>query len=531
MTAPRPTRSEMRLSREARRDGSPIEHTLKIASLVLLWLSVYLGITAFALGRWMIRTFGYVTPDQALMNLQGAGGEAVGGGVVKGAVLNVGVVPVLITTGMLVIWLLIRWVVKRSSRDIKTPKSKASTAALAVVSLISITSGGWSVATAIQLREYLAANDPSLDVGQYYAEAVVHNEPDTPSHNLIVVYLESVEDSLADDSIFETNMLEGLQAATEDFDAIPRLEQYKNFGWTMAGIVGTQCGVPLRAAASSPIDESANNDAWILNDWSASTYMPGAVCLGDILAENGYTNVFLGGAFSSFAGKGTFFASHGYQEVLGREDWTEAGLPMAEDWWGLSDSSLFEQAEGRLLELRESGSKFALTLLTLDTHEPAYLQAPCELTTEIEMESIARCSTDAVADFIEFLRADGFLEDSVVVIMGDHTRMAGPLDDLLGKTEDRPIFNRIWQPDGRQIAVSEMDQLSMFPTILDAMGFTVEDGRAGLGVSGYLPGSQHDTLRWLSDDDRRTVIASRSQHFYDGLWNYSPDTFAGVTDE
>ena len=45
-----------------------------------VWILVAVGAVAFGLGRWIVATFGYITPDQALMNLQGAGGEGGGGG-------------------------------------------------------------------------------------------------------------------------------------------------------------------------------------------------------------------------------------------------------------------------------------------------------------------------------------------------------------------------------------------------------------------------------------------------------------------
>ncbi|MEL5937757.1 phosphoglycerol transferase I, partial [Stenotrophomonas maltophilia] len=45
------------------------------------------------------------------------------------------------------------------------------------------------------------------------------------------------------------------------------------------------------------------------------SFLPKAVCLGDYMKQQGYTNHYLGGANCQFAGKGQFLASHCVDEV------------------------------------------------------------------------------------------------------------------------------------------------------------------------------------------------------------------------
>ncbi|QAB16802.1 hypothetical protein Leucomu_01625 [Leucobacter muris] len=49
----------------------------------------------------------------------------------------------------------------------------------------------------------------------------------TDPRNLIVIYLESVENSMADDETFDKNMLEPVQQAASGWDSIPSLDQYE----------------------------------------------------------------------------------------------------------------------------------------------------------------------------------------------------------------------------------------------------------------------------------------------------------------
>lgn len=73
-------------------------------------------------------------------------------------------------------------------------------------------------------------------------------------------------------------------------------EQLPGTDYTIAGMVASQCGIPLFA----PFDGNASA--------SLSSFYPQNICLGDILKHSGYENWFIQGADLRFAGKDTFFA-------------------------------------------------------------------------------------------------------------------------------------------------------------------------------------------------------------------------------
>lgn len=509
----------VRYPKVERSNYSRFKHALVLLATVLAWFLIAIGAVALAGGRWIVKTFGYITPDQLRMNLAGTDAEGVGGDFTRSGVIEIAVIPLGVVLALFIFWLWVRRSVGRYHTK-NSALNRTLAIVTAVVAIVVPVAGASSFGSAVQFREYLAANDPNLNVGDFYVEPTVLLEENDPRYNLVLIYLESIEDSLGREDVVGKDLLAGLDEVTGEWDRIPELEQYKNFGWTMAGFVGTQCGVPLRAASSEPIDESARNDAGILNEWDNSNYMESAVCLGDVLEDQGYKNVYMGAARASFAGKGTFLSSHGYEKIRAGEEWAERDdVEPTPGWWGPSDGTIMSLAEDQIVELRDSGEPFSLTLLTVDTHEPATPQPYCEITTDVEMESIVECSLAQVAQFLQFLDREGFMEDTVVVVMGDHLRMAGPLDDKLSDIEDRTVFNRIHLPDEKKIRVQRADQFSMFPTILEALGVRLEDGRAGLGVSAYIPDVKYGTLRSLSDEERQRIIASRSQEFYDSLWD------------
>lgn len=74
-------------------------------------------------------------------------------------------------------------------------------------------------------------------------------------------------------------------------------------------IAATQCGVPLeRMTVFDPNTQGQGINSFLKN----------AVCLPDLLTEQGYRNVFMGGASITFAGKDKFLSQHHYHEAYGR---------------------------------------------------------------------------------------------------------------------------------------------------------------------------------------------------------------------
>lgn len=490
---------------------------LKITFTSVLWLLVLLGFVAWGLSTWTRREFGYVWVDQALMNLQGAGFEAGGKDLIISAFLWALVGPIAIWALLLTAWLLFRRYRNRKRRGAGAP---LYTLAGAFVLLVVPVFGLSSLAATLQVGAYLESSRSALSLEDYYVEpewAQPAESGENPPYNLIVIYLESVEDGLSDSDLFETDMLAPLADVTQDWQTIPTLTQYAGGGWTMAGILSTQCGVPYR------LPEGMKGEEESINRWGVDQeeMIPGAVCLGDVLNSAGFQGVHLGGASRMHGGKDTFLLGHGYDTVYGKEEWVDLGETEFRDDWGLSDRRLFANAEKIVTELHQNDEPFFLSILTLDTHEKEHVYDYCEVTTQVPMESVYRCSVQQVADFVNYLESAGYLEDTAVIIMGDHVKMAGPQANLMNELlslPQRPLFNRLWLPGGQVVAVDEADQLSLYATALEAVGLELVDGRAGAGVSVFQRFTPPGTIRDLDPQQRDLVTQSRSSDLYRQLW-------------
>ncbi len=497
---------------------------LRVALISIVGVLLVLGTVLLGTAMWVRRTFGKISVEQLLLHLPGAGGAEVTGaetGYLVGFVLQALLLPLAILAAVLFLLNVLKHL--KANAGVSPARVSFSWVNLLPGALaIAVFAAGTGVfANTVGLAQYVRSQTTTVSMADYYVApnveggaAPAHLSQDVVPKNLVFIFLESIEDSMANDQLFEQNMLEPIQRATEGWATIPDYQMFSGGGWTMAGLVGTSCAVPLRGAGVGKNDIDSNEIGSGVDE-----FMPGAVCLGDVLKAEGYQNVFLGGADAEFASKGKFLSSHGYDEVRDLSTWEAAGETELSDW-GLSDRRLMDHAKEEVVRLHESGQPFNLTMLTLDSHEPTHLYDYCEQTTEDALESAIRCSMEQVAGFIQFMDEMGYLDDTVVVLSGDHPKMVGEAFVSLGAlsaVEDRSIFNRIWSPDGVPTTRTGADQLSMLGTTLDVLGLGREDHRAGVGVSALVtsaPGSVLD----LDESQYDEVIQSASRDLYQELW-------------
>lgn len=324
--------------------------------------------------------------------------------------------------------------------------------------------------------------------------------------NLILIYVESMEAAYSDAQVFNRDLLRHLRpSGGVSFNSyLPA----PGTTWTIAGMVATQCGVPLRVYSEHNIKR---------NKEQSKSFLPGATCLGDILSSHGYHNVFLGGAPLSFAGKGAFLKDHGYQTVYGRDEWEKEGVTASEmSEWGLYDSALFARAKEHVKTLHASDQRFNLTLLTLDTHNPrGFMSQLCRDHGARNFEDIVECTSQQLADFVKFLSDNDYLKDTNIVILGDHLAVSNPVFEKLKLVTGRRIFNQFIsdRPPAKNTEV--VIPFDFFPTLLEFTGIQVMGDRLGLGYSGLF---ESETKRPEHRLEELTLPSLGGSASYNNLW-------------
>ncbi len=305
------------------------------------------------------------------------------------------------------------------------------------------------------------------DIGSYY---VAPSTQDTGANkNLIYIYLESMEAAYFDETRFPglTPNLKNLMKTAVVFDNVGQ-----TFGaeWTIAGMVASQCGIPLSKPGK------------FVTAHGLSSFLPKATCLGDTLKQQGYQLNYLAGADLAFAAKGTFYQSHGFERV---EGFTQLKSSDYKTDWGLYDDTTFKLLEERFNQLAKNHKPFALFSLTLDTHSPFEVSASCKgypyRDGKEGMLNAVHCTDKLIGQLISRLAQNSAYKDTLIVIGSDHTGIN--VSNLVGhgKNHRNNFLMMLNTEHAAQTIPTQGTTLDIAATVLHAMG---QNTRAyGLGRS------------------------------------------------
>lgn len=342
----------------------------------------------------------------------------------------------------------------------------------------------------IDLFSLARADDkPAANFKWYYRSPQIVAKP-AMKKNLIYIYAESLERTYFDESIFpglikELRSIESMSTHFTDIGGVNKAS------WTIAGMTASQCGIPL----ANPTDPNSMS--------GMDTFLTGAVCLGDLLHDEGYKLSYLGGALLEFSGKGNFYSDHGFDNVRGLDELR----PLLHDRaylnrWGLYDDTLFDIGFNEFQNMSTMDKPFGLFLLTLDTHSPeGHISKSCNNIVYKDgsnpMLNAVACSDFLISRFVRKILASPQAADTVIVIASDHLAMRCTATDLLDKGDRKNLFMIIDAGAPGAIEVAKKGStLDIGPTLLHVLGY---EGRIGLGRD--LLGTEYSLMNELDDLD------------------------------
>ena len=337
--------------------------------------------------------------------------------------------------------------------------------------------------------------------------------------NLVYIWLESVESTYAaedDGGAFEVTPIPELVELAEENTSFTGSEGGVNGGisaygttWTAGALFGHMSGLPLKI----PIADSAMSQQ--------EAFFPGVTTIGDLLAEQGYQQGFLIGSDATFGGRRQLFSQHGDYAIWDYPYAKENGQ-IPENyyvWWGYEDRKLFSFAKEHLTEMAADGRPFNLSILTVDTHFPdGYLCPECsDAFGDDQYSNVMACSSRQVAEFVEWIQAQPFYENTTIVISGDHITMDADYCDNVPSDYTRRVYTTIINP---AVEVSDptwyrnYTTMDLFPTTLAALGVTIPGDRLALGTNLF---SEKKTLLERDGYDTLDRELRRQSDFLDSL--------------
>ncbi|WP_455846336.1 phosphatidylglycerol--membrane-oligosaccharide glycerophosphotransferase [Pantoea agglomerans] len=330
-----------------------------------------------------------------------------------------------------------------------------------------------------------------------------------PKLNLVYIYGESLERTYFDQQAFP-GLAPELSREKDNSIDFSQTEQLPGTDYTIAGMVASQCGIPLFA----PFDGNASA--------SLSSFYPQNICLGDILKNSGYENWFIQGADLRFAGKDTFLLSHGFDaaNMYGSQELkSRVADPSYRNNWGYYDDTVMDEVFEKYEELSRAQKRFALFTLTVDTHHPdGFISRSCQRKSYSydgkpnQSFSAVACSQEHVARLIERIKASPWFKNTIIVVTSDHLAMNNTAHQYLIKQPRHDLFMVIRgdQPQA-EVLDGKRSTLDNGATVLDILG---GDNAIGLGRSGL----SSTSLSTEFEDMAKRVTAWKADIIQ--LWNF-----------
>lgn len=371
-------------------------------------------------------------------------------------------------------------------------------------------------------EDYSADNAKKLPEDEtFFGKHYVHAAPELitapeKKKNVILIFMESMEMTFGNSRMCGANLIPFLKETAADNLSFSGFTDGYATNWTQASLTAAMTGIPssyLFDKTGPGKDVNAAGEK--MNHW-----LNGVYSLGEIMRDNGYERLFVQGGSLEFSGTGKFLEEHGFEgKAYGTAELKDYGKTITS--WGIEDKDIYGIFEDKLSKLPPDKPFFAV-LATIDTHhynEPDYVPKVFDM----RSKDVIYYADSMIKDFLNRFYAQAYSKDTVLIIVGDHLRMSGGPKSGSGflnkiPKEKRRIYNVFINPANENSSVRrkrELTQIDMFPTILEAAGFSIKGHRLGLGVSVF---SEEKTLAEQYKKNELRHRLRRSGPLYGALW-------------
>lgn len=247
-------------------------------------------------------------------------------------------------------------------------------------------------------------------------------KPNTPVHPNVVLTLMESQNALFVHGLsgHYRGLMPELSALTTHMTVFDHF--YNTSAPTIAAMVTALCGVQPSA---HPRD---------LGDGKTVDGQAAYTCLADLLRPLGYRAIFVQGAAKTVTAKEYFLRTHGFDEVIGREELAPLYADRPQGSWGPHDGELVDFVQKKIEQLEQDPRPFLLVMLTLDTHTPGMAGPECQLPAGVEdlptdaeaLKLLAsyHCSDKAIGTLGRFLLQPQRAVRTLWLLTADHAAFA-----------------------------------------------------------------------------------------------------------
>ncbi|HIV70591.1 MAG TPA: sulfatase-like hydrolase/transferase [Candidatus Aquabacterium excrementipullorum] len=218
--------------------------------------------------------------------------------------------------------------------------------------------------------------------------------------------------------------------------------------------------------------------------------------LGEVFREQGYEPLYLYGGYGYFDNMNAFFGGNGYT-VVDRTALAPKDIHF-ENIWGVADEDLFTLALGQLDQRQAKGKPFFAHIMTTSNHRPfTYPDGRIDIPSHTGREGGVKYTDYAIGDFIERARRHAWFDNTVFVIVADHTHKGRGKQDLPIENYHIPMI--VYAPGFVQPSVVDTisSQIDVGPTVLGMLNVSYRSRFFG-----------HDILSAEGRQHQRALLAN-----------------------
>ncbi|WP_310734526.1 LTA synthase family protein [Azohydromonas caseinilytica] len=210
--------------------------------------------------------------------------------------------------------------------------------------------------------------------------------------------------------------------------------------------------------------------------------------VGEVFKSKGYEPLYIYGGYGYFDNMNAFFGGNGYT-VVDRTALKSDEIHF-ENIWGVTDEDLFSLALRELDQRAAAGKPFFAHVMTTSNHRPfTYPDGRIDIPSKTGREGGVKYTDWAIGDFIERARKKPWFDDTVFVIVADHTHNGRGRQELPPDNYHIPML--IYAP--KHVAAGRVDsiasQIDVAPTLLGLLNFSYHSRFFGQDI--LREGQQH----------------------------------------
>ena len=236
--------------------------------------------------------------------------------------------------------------------------------------------------------------------------------------------------------------------------------------------------------------------------------IPRYVGLPDVLAQNGYRNMFFMSHESQYDNMNAFFRTNGFHEIYAQEDYPAEEVVNS---FGVPDAFLFKYALNKINEKAKDKQPFFSVILTISNHPPYIIPDGFKSRTSEPEDQIVEYADRAIADFMRQAKKEPWYNNTIFVFLGDHGKIVGtPECEMPQSYNNVPlmIYGEGVEP---QIVTELASQVDVAPTLLSMLGIGYVQNNFGVDLNA----EKREYVAFTTDKQ----IAARDSSF---LYIYEP---------